>query len=367
MPDFVKHDGLSGIPTSNRWSNDVLHMVRNNLDANLPNTKRSFSELTDTGRENARWRNGVLGRAGILDGKTVIICASGPSLAGMAEEIEGYRQLGDVVVMSLNRAMRYIRSDYCVFVERWAPDDWRDETVFSLQADGALITCPQAHPKMAEGWRNKDHIYWGRVGLGDDPAEPRLTQLPWIDAMASTSAAVAVRCAYEMGAAKIVLVGFDYSSAMHLGVHELDLARPVERALFDKYRSASEAVVAGEGPKAANLAEEAMDEEKALREKAFSFKWIVDTFYFDQPFEKTEYTKDSRFARWTPIQAQDGHMVGTTTELMTYCEQIKAVFGCIESGSDAKVISATPGGILNWSGIDGSHPPMSLSKALEWK
>jgi uncharacterized Rossmann fold enzyme len=361
MADFVQHRGITERAGIDTWPNDVLHAVANNVKANMPLVKHSFSELIDCGTPNARLRDGVPGPAGPLEGKTLIVCAPGPSLEENADEVARLRERPDVEVLSFNRAITRIPSDYVMLMERWIPQDWRTPEALALQKDATLIIVPQAHGGFAELWPN-DKVYWGRILISDYDQD-----LPIIDAMACTTAGNVMRVAYEMGAAKIILVGVDFSAPMrlttarraeHQGTHENRRLAMLEL---------SKRVLANDN--ATEFAGKILDADQAEMNRGWGLQWRVDKFYFDQPISQTEYTNDRRFEKWQPVMAPNGAVIGTTAEFFQYAEALKTVLGCIESGSKCRVISASPGGLLDWAGVEGTrpHPPMTLKDAVEWR
>lgn len=369
LPDFVRHNGITDGVGSQGWPPDTIHNVKNNVASNLPLINYDFGELCDLGSTNGRWRDGKPGAAGPLAGKTLIICGPGPSLESNAEAISLLRDSDpNVVVLSFNRAVRRIKSDYCVIIERWVPEDWRDKTVRELQKDATLITVPQAHQALAPFWPNTK-VYWGKVALGPFGNVPEMKKLKMIDAMASTTAAIALRVGYELGPRKIILSGVDFCSPMRLEANRIYEALDDGKARRDMVLSMANAVIDEDPVKAREVAARALLEDEKVQNDGWVLQYVVDRFYFDQPISKTEYAKDRRFTRWQPVMACNGEVVGTTAEFFQYAEQMKAVAAVIENGSECRVISANPGGLLDWRGLDGDkpHSPMSLKEAVAWQ
>ncbi len=368
LPDFIRHNGITDSCGSGGWPADTIHNVKNNVAANLPRIKRDFADLYNTGSTNGRWRDGKPGPSGPLAGKTLILCGPGPSLENSAEAISLLRKTDpNIAVMTFNRAVRRVQSDYVLMIERWIPEDWRDSATMELQKDATLITVPQAHQALAPSWPN-DKIYWGKVALGPFDKVPEMKRLKMIDAMASTTAAIALRVAYELGPRKIILCGVDFCSPMRMEASRIYEALDDGKARRQALLELSTAVISGDS-RVQTLASRALKEDTKVQDDGWVLQYVVDRFYFDQPMSKTEYTKDRRFARWQPVMACDGSVVGTTAEFFQYAEQLKCVCGIIENGSECRIISANPGGLLDWRGLDGDkpHPPMLLAEALEWQ
>lgn len=368
LPDFIRHPGIaSEIGATQGWGAETIHALSTNVNENTPLIKKCWSELHKTGTPKSRWRDGELQAGGELEGKTLIICAPGPSLAGNLPLIERARaEDPGVRVMSINRAMTAIKSDYVFVIERWCPAEWRKPEVFELQKDAKLIVAPQAHFAVPRQWKNPDNIYWGRVAMG---TFPDLSWLKMMDVAASTSAASAVRVGYELGAKKIILCGFDYAAEFEPFPGLAKLGEQVHDGRAAALRILADHVAKGESKEAAALATRVQKTEAAMTQKDCRLCWKAGKFYFDQNFTETEYhEKDSRFMAWFPVMSVAGKLVGTVYELMEYAEKLKCVLGCIESGSDCAVISASMSGILNWGGVDGSRPhsPMALEEALKW-
>jgi hypothetical protein len=368
MPDFVQHTGVSNeVGMTQEWPAETLHAITTNVSENTPLIKKCWSELHKGGTPKSRWRDGELQPGGELEGKTLIICAPGPSLAGNLPMIERARaEDPGVRVMSINRAITAVKSDYIVLLERWCPVAWRTDAMFELQKDAKLIIAPQAHFDVPRRWKNKDNIYWGRIALGQ---YPDLAWLKMMDVAASTSAASAVRVGYELGAKKIVLCGFDYAVEFEPFPALAELGEQVHDGRAAALRILAEHVVKGDNDKALEFSKRVQKTEEELCKKDCRLCWKAGKFYFDQNFTDTEYYgKDSRFTAWFPVPAMSGKLVGTVYELMEYCAKLKCVLACIESGSDCTVINAGVDGILDWQGVDGSkpHPPMPLKEALAW-
>jgi hypothetical protein len=369
MVDFIRHNGITESVGTDRWPTDVIHNLKNNVHANLGLINYDFAELCDIGSPNGRWRDGKPGPAGPLAGKTLILCGPGPSLEKNADAITRLRKDNkDVVILAFNRAVRRIKADYAVLIERWIPEDWRDKTVLDLQQECTLVTVPQVHQALVPAWPNSK-VYWGRVGMGPFGRVPEMKDLKMIDAMASTSAAIALRVAYELGPRKIILCGVDFCSPMKLQIDRVYEALDDGKARRERILSLANAVVDEDGIKATRIASQALADDIKCQNDGWVLQYVVDNFYFDQPVSKTEYAKDPRFARWQPVMACNGTVVGTTGEFFQYAEQLKTVIAVIESGSECRVISANPGGLLDWRGLDGDkpHPPMSLAEAMAWQ
>ena len=370
LPDFVQHNGMTMGVGSQEWPADTKHNFQNNYEHNLPGANKNWAELCCGGTPKKRMREGVLGDAGSLEGKTAIICAPGPSLERDANDVMQIRAHNDNVrVFAFNRAMRRVKADYCVAVERWCPEPWREPVVFERQKDATLITAVQAHPYLAEHWPN-DKVYWGKVCLGIFDDE-KYRGLKLMDALASTSAAVAIRVAYEMGAAKIVLVGMDFSAPIKLMIVRAPLPASIHDGRHEALYDMCKFVLSSRGHdgECVNLAKKVGRFENELEQHAWKFVWAAQNFYFDQNIADTEYANDMRFRLWQPFRAPDGSIIGTTKEMVAYAEQLKCVLGMIESGSDCRIISANPGGYLDWAGVAGTnpHPPMKLADAVAWE
>lgn len=369
LPDFVQFPGIvNDKGTQQNWPNETLHTIANNLAENAKYLKKCWSELHKGGTPKSRLRSGVLGDGGELEGKTLIICASGPSLAGNLKEIARARLEGpDVRVMSVNRAATAVKSDYVVILERWCPEAWRTEAVFELQKDAKLIIAPQAHFALPRAWKDPENIYWGRIAMGNFPD---LNWLTMMDVAASTSAASAIRVGYELGARKIILCGFDYAAEFESFPAMAELSEAVHDGRAAALHLLSEHVRDDKTAEAKTLAERVIKTDEEIDKKNCCLAWRAIKFYFDQDFKDTEYyNRDARFMAWFPAKALDGHMVGVVYELLECAEKTKCVLGCIESGSDCVCINASMGGVLDWRGVDGkaAHPPMSLAEALAWR
>lgn len=366
MPDWVRHDGLPNGGGCQNFPHDVMHMLENNVLQNVASPKwgRCWSELHKQGTPDSRWRSGKAGPAGILEGKTLFICAPGPSLKQKIPEIEAARAADpeNVKVMAINRAVRGIRADYVVFIERWVPVEWRDEKVQELQKGATLIACPQTDFKAVRDWPNPD-VYWGFFNLGRYGNDKRINWLASLDPMASTTAACAVRVGYELGASKLILCGMDFCCEAEIALDKAPIQQDFLGESMATLKLMSEAVSQGHGKKdnVKALADRVLAYDKRLDEEGWIPQWKATNFYFDDVhIRDTPYINDARFSAWNPIRNMKGGPVQTTAEFLSYSEQLRAVCAVVESGSDCIIINGSPEGILNWH-------PMSIEKALAYK
>lgn len=350
MPDFVHHPGVSRGEGFQGFSHDVFHMLDNNVCENVPYIKRCWSELHNVGTPDKRWRKGRLGNAGVLEGKTLIICAPGPSLSSKMDLIAKLRERDDVAVMAINRATRAVPADYVLWIERWVPEEWRDETAIDLQRGATLLACPQTDFHAVRAWPDKDRIYWGFFNMGRYAADERVNHLELMDAMASTTAATALRAGYEMGAERIILVGMDFSCPAELTVTKLPLNPDAAVQGLEMMKLLAEEVSNGNGkkPRVKELADKATEYNSERERLGWCPAWYPSNFYYDQHFSKTSYVGDPRFSNWRPVASPVGKPVLTTMEFLTYAEQLRTICAIVESG-DCPVINGSPEGMLNWN------------------
>lgn len=356
LPDFVRHDGAPKGGGYQNWPHDVMHLLENNVRENVasPRWGKDFAELCKVGTPSARWREGVLGPAGVLEGKTLMVCAPGPSLKGLIPQIEAARKADpeNVKVLCFNRAVRGLRADYVLFIERWVPDEWRDEKVKELQKDATLIICPQADYKVVREWPS-DSIYFGFFHMGRYGKDKRICHLASFDPLASTTAACAVRVGYELGAAKLILCGFDFSCSAEI---VMEKAPPPPEIIIESMKDlaiVAGAVADGKGKHemVRKLADAVIERNRHIDAKGWMPWWKATYFYFDDVHLKdTPYLHDPRFQAWSPVRGTGGKPVQTTAEFLSYAEQLRAVCAMIESGCDGvKIINASDSSILNWN------------------
>jgi hypothetical protein len=364
MPDWVHHEGLTKGSGFQDFNHDVVHMLQNNVDKNVESGRMTecWSELHKGGTPESRWRKGKLGDAGVLEGKTLIVCAPGPSLEALMPDVEYYRRENkDVVVMVINRAIRAIRGDYVLLIERYVPYDWQDDTALAVQKDATLLTTPQTDFKVNAAWPN-DKMYWGYFNMGKFAQDERVNHLAIMDAMASTTIATAVRAGYEMGAAKIVLVGVDFGVSAVLEPARTPVPPGITEKMAEVLVNLSADVVNGDGrkEKAKQLAGIALSCEQNREMYGWAPSWRPKRFYFDQEFKDSPYTRDHRFSKWNAVQSTGRKPVLTTLEFISYAEQLRTVCAVIESGSDCRIINVSPDSVLQWR-----H--MSLEDAIKWE
>lgn len=121
-------------------------------------------------------------------GKTVYIIGGGPSLKGV--DLDAY--LMNVPVIAANDAYQFKCADICVFGDT----DWYDEHKESLKSfEGQIITTKQAS-------LGSNLLHMRELGVG---LSRRLDALAWN----THTGSLCINLAYLMGAAEIVLLGFD--------------------------------------------------------------------------------------------------------------------------------------------------------------
>lgn len=355
LPDFVRHNGQPKGGGYQNWPHDVLHLLENNVTENVASDKwgHNFSELCAGGTDQTRWREGVLGAAGSLEGKTLIVCAPGPSLKTLIPKIEAARKANpDIKVLAFNRAVRGIAADYVLFVERWVPEEWRDAKVRELQKEATLICTPQTDYKTVAAWPN-DNVYFGYFHMGKYGADKRINHLASLDPMASTTAACAVRVGYELGAAKLILCGFDFSCGAEMTLDKAPLIPEIIHQSVAELALMAGAVSEGKGKHdlVRKLANEVIERNRQIDARGWIPSWKATYFYFDDVhLRDTPYAQDRRFQGWNAIRGTGGKPVQTTAEFVTYAEQLRAVCAVIESGCEScKIINASDTSILNWS------------------
>ncbi len=354
MPDFVGHNGLVKGDGFQKFSHDVIHLVQNNLNENVPRIKKCWSEFHRSGTENARKRNGELGQAGVLEGETVVLCAPGPSLSDQIDVIAEARKAGRVKVVSINRAVRAIESDYCIYIERFVPPEWRDEHVHKLQKDAKLILAFQSDYHLSEEWPEQDNLYWGYFNFGPFQADVRVNHLAMMDAMASTTLGTALRCVYEMGAKNILLAGADFACKADLVPVKMQLNPNLANELHEMLTAISVDVSKGNGKKddVKQLADHALEMAEHREQYGWDSVWRPENFYYDVSFENSPYQGDPRFAQWKPVRSTGGHHVITTLEFMSYADQLRTVMAVIESSGVCKVANVSPYSALQWRYIE---------------
>lgn len=350
MPDFVMHRGLEKGDGFQRFSHDVLHLLANNVEGNLPLIKKCWSELHKKGTPDKRYRDGVLGHAGELEGQTVVLCAPGPSLASSMPAIEKARSEGKVKVVAINRAVRALEADYLVFIERFVPPEWRDEHVHELQRNAKVVLGFQTDAHLASEWPEKDNLYWGYFNFGPFAQDKRVNHLVMMDAMASTTVATALRVVYELGAARVLLAGVDFACETTLVPYRLPLGHEKAEEVYQVLLSLSNDILKGNGKKddvkrLASYAHEASSERELY---GWDGIWRSGNFYWDLPFDKSPYVGDPRFSNWRPVRSVGGKPVLTTMEFLNYAEQMRTVIGVIESSRDCKIFNISAQSVLSW-------------------
>jgi hypothetical protein len=366
LPDFVRHAGMPKGGGYQNWPHDVLHLLENNVRENVASPKwgHNYSELCADGTPETRWREGVLGAAGSLEGKTLIVCAPGPSLKTLIPKIEAARKENpDLKVLAINRAVRGIAADYVLFVERWVPEEWRDARVKELQKNATLICTPQTDYKAVREWPN-DRVYFGYFHLGQYGQDKRVNHLASLDPMASTTAACAVRVGYELGAAKLILCGMDFSCGAEMTMDKAPLMPEIVGLSLQDLAVMAGAVSDGKGKHelVRKLADDVLERNRHIDAKGWVPSWKATYFYFDDVhLRDTPYAKDGRFQGWNAIRSSGGKPVQTTAEFLSYAEQLRAVCAIIESGCDGiKIVNASDSSVLRWN-------YMPFEKALDWR
>lgn len=366
LPDFVRHCGTPKGGGFQNWPHDVLHLLENNVRENVngPKWGKCWSELHKVGTPDKRWREGVLGPAGTLEGKTLFVCAPGPSLKTLIPQIEAARKANPekVKVLAINRAVRGIAADYVLLVERFVPEEWRDAKVKELQKNATLICCPQTDYKAVEEWPN-DNVYFGYFHMGQYARDKRINHLASLDPMASTTAASAVRVGYELGAEKLILCGMDFSCEAEMAMEKAPLHPEVLMNALADLKVMAGAVANGKGKHddVKAHAEKVIELNRRIDAEGWMPSWKATYFYFDDVHLKdTPYLKDPRFQGWNAVRSSGGKPVQTTAEFISYSEQLRAVCALIESGSDCKVVNASDTSMLNWR-------YMPVEQALRWQ